>query len=144
MPRTIADVLADARTRIRRLDPHETREAMARGALLIDIRPAWQRADFGSFEGAIVIERNHLEWRLDPTSDAKLPQATDHEVEIIIACQESYTSSLAAAALVELGLHKSADLAGGFSAWKAAGLPTGPGPDSSLARPDDFKTTPPH
>lgn len=128
MTRTITDVLADARSRIRRLDPSQTQEAMGRGALLVDIRPVWQRAEFGAYPGALVIERNHLEWRLDPTSEARIREATDHDVEVVIACQEGYTSSLAAAALVDLGLHRTAELAGGFLAWQAAGQPTVPGP----------------
>lgn len=140
MSRTVAEMLADARARIRRLDPDQTRAAVARGALLVDIRPAWQRAASGAYPGALVIERNHLEWRLDPTSEARVPQAVNHDVEVIVACQEGYTSSLAAAALIDLGLHRSADLAGGFVAWQAAGLPTEPGPDTTyrgddLARP---------
>ncbi len=128
MPRSIDDMLADARSRIRRLDPLQTREAVKSGALLVDIRPVWQRAEFGEFPGALVIERNHLEWRLDPASSAHISAATDHEMEVIVACQEGYSSSLAAAALIDLGLHKSADLAGGFKAWQDAGLPTAPGP----------------
>lgn len=142
MTRSVDDVLADARARIRRLDPIQTRDAVSGGALLIDIRPVWQRAEFGSFPGALVIERNHLEWRLDPTSDARIPEATSHDVEVIVACQEGYTSSLAAAALVDLGLRKTADLDGGFAAWQAAGLPTAAGPAVSyrgedLAHPQD-------
>lgn len=129
MPRTIAEVLAEARTKIRRLSPEQTQGAVAGGALLIDIRPAWQRAEFGQFPGALIIERNHLEWRLDPASDARIAEAVDHEVEVVVACQESYTSSLAAAALIELGLHRSADLEGGFAAWQAAGMLTEPGPE---------------
>lgn len=136
MTRTIDDVLADARRRIRRLDPAQTRDAVAAGALLVDIRPVWQRAEYGEFPGALIIERNHLEWRLDPASDARIREAVDHEVEVIVACQESYTSSLAAAALVDLGLHKSADLAGGFVAWRDAGLPTVPGPDTDYRGAD--------
>src|SRR5664280_72736 len=126
MAHTIAQVLAAARRRIRRLTPEETQAALATGALLVDIRPVWQRAEFGEFPGALIIERNHLEWRLDPTSDAKIADAKDHEVEVIVACQEGYTSSLAAAALIDLGLHRSADLEGGFLAWQRAGLPTVP------------------
>jgi rhodanese-related sulfurtransferase len=136
MARTIADVLADARRKIRRLDPAQAQAAVANGALLIDIRPVWQRAEYGEFPGALVIERNHLEWRLDPSSDVRIREAVDHEIEVIIACQESYTSSLAAAALVDLGLHKSADLAGGFIAWRDAGLPTLPGPDTDYRGAD--------
>ena len=70
-----------------------------------------------------MIERNHLEWRLDPTSDARVPQATDHDVRWIVACSEGYSSSLAAASLQDLGLYNATDLDGGFRAWKAAGLP---------------------
>ncbi|HEX4015990.1 MAG TPA: rhodanese-like domain-containing protein [Frankiaceae bacterium] len=133
MTRSIDDMLADARARIRRLDPAQTRAAMSGGALLVDIRPVWQRAEYGAFPGALVIERNHLEWRLDPASSAHISAATDHEVEVVVACQEGYSSSLAAAALVELGLHRSADLAGGFRAWQEAGLPTEPAPPSITA-----------
>ena len=70
-----------------------------------------------------MIERNHLEWRLDPTSDARIPQATDHDVTWIVVCSEGYSSSLAAASLQDLGLRNATDLDGGFRAWKAAGLP---------------------
>ncbi len=136
MPRTIADVLAEARGRIRRLSPAQAKAAMAASALLVDIRPVWQRAAYGQFPGALIIERNHLEWRLDPTSDVRIAEAVDHDVEIIVACQESYTSSLAAAALLDLGLHKSADLDGGFQAWCDAGFATLPGPDVSYRGED--------
>jgi rhodanese-related sulfurtransferase len=120
---TIDDVLADARGRIRRLDPNEALAAVTGGALLVDIRPAAQREDRGGFPNALVIERNVLEWRLDPASEARLPQATDHDVEFIIACEEGFTSSLAAASLVDLGLRRVTDLEGGHRAWREAGLP---------------------
>jgi rhodanese-related sulfurtransferase len=120
---TIDDVLTDARTRIRRLDPHKAQEAITAGALLVDIRPQAQREAQGGFPNALIIERNVLEWRLDPASDARLPQASSHDLEVIVACQEGYTSSLAAAALIDLGLHRTADLAGGHRAWREAGLP---------------------
>ena len=125
--RSIAQVLAEARSRIARHLPREAADRVAAGALLVDIRPAAQRAVEGSVPGALVIERNVLEWRLDPTSDARLPQATGHDVEVIVLCSEGYTSSLAADALRDLGLHASADVIGGFVAWAAAGLPTVPG-----------------
>ena len=95
------------------------------GALLVDTRPQWQRDDEGALPGALVIERNHLEWRLDPTSDARIPEATDHDVTWIVVCSEGYSSSLAAASLQDLGLRNATDLDGGFRAWKAAGLPVG-------------------
>ncbi|WP_163513071.1 rhodanese-like domain-containing protein [Fodinicola acaciae] len=124
MTRTIADVLEDARSGLARLTPEQTFAAVADGAVLVDIRPAAQRAPSGEVPGALIVERNVLEWRFDPASDARLPQAVDHDVFVIILCEEGYTSSLAAAALQDLGLHKATDVAGGFIAWKAAGLPT--------------------
>jgi rhodanese-related sulfurtransferase len=119
----IAEILEAARARLHRVGPHETRDAVAQGAVLVDIRPAAQRAEFGEIPGAVIIERNVLEWRLDPRSDARLPFADRYDLEVIVTCQEGYTSSLAAASLQDLGLHRATDLAGGFAAWKAAGLP---------------------
>ena len=84
---------------------------------------SWQRAAEGGLPGALLIERNHLEWRLDPASDARIPQAVDHDVAWIVVCSEGYSSSLAAASLQDLGLHRATDLAGGFRAWRDAGLP---------------------
>ena len=77
----------------------------------------------GLLPGALLIERNHLEWRLDPASEARIPQAVDHDVTWIVVCSEGYSSSLAAASLQDLGLHRATDLAGGFLAWRDAGLP---------------------
>jgi rhodanese-related sulfurtransferase len=93
-------------------------------AILVDIRPESQRAIEGSIPGALVVERNVLEWRFDPASSARLPVATDHDLQIIVFCSEGYTSSLAAASLQDLGLRRATDLVGGFQAWRAAGLPT--------------------
>ncbi|MEV6490416.1 rhodanese-like domain-containing protein, partial [Actinoplanes sp. NPDC051633] len=120
----IDDILALARTGLRRLSPQATFTAVERGAILVDIRPAAQRAEHGEIPGSIIIERNVLEWRLDPRSDARLSFATRYDLEIIVTCQEGYTSSLAAAALQDLGLSRATDLDGGFAAWRAAGLPT--------------------
>ncbi|MCE3554046.1 sulfurtransferase [Pseudonocardia sp. RS11V-5] len=124
MSRSIADVLAEARARLKRVDPQEAAGLLERGARLVDTRPQWQRDEEGSFADALVIERNHLEWRLDPASGARIPEAVDHDVTWIVACSEGYSSSLAAASLQDLGLHNATDLDGGFRAWKAAGLPT--------------------
>ena len=120
----IDDLLAAARARLHRLGPAAVAAAVRDGAVLIDIRPAAQRAEHGEIPDAIVIERNVLEWRLDPRSEARLPFANRYDLEVIITCQEGYTSSLAAAALQDLGLHRATDLDGGFRAWKEAGLPT--------------------
>ena len=122
---TVDDLLAAARARLERVSPSEAAKLAVDGALLVDTRPQWQRADEGALPGALVIERNHLEWRLDPASDARIPQATDHDVTWIVFCSEGYSSSLAAASLQDLGLHNATDLDGGFRAWKAAGIPVG-------------------
>jgi rhodanese-related sulfurtransferase len=121
----IDELLAAARARLDRPDPERAAEMVARGAVLVDTRPGWQRAQEGDLPGALVIERNHLEWRLDPTSTARIPEAVDHDVTWIVFCSEGYSSSLAAASLQDLGLHNATDLDGGFRAWKAAGLPVG-------------------
>jgi rhodanese-related sulfurtransferase/quercetin dioxygenase-like cupin family protein len=121
---SIDQVLATARARILRLSPSEAYDAVAKNkAVLVDIRPASQRALEGSIPGALVIDRNVLEWRFDPTSSARLPVATRYDLEIIVFCSEGYTSSLAAAALQELGLWRATDIAGGVKAWREEGLP---------------------
>ena len=122
-PRSIDEVLAETRRRLHRLQPAEAAARMTDGALLVDTRPVAQREADGEVPGALVVERNVLEWRLDPASDARLPEATGYDVEVIVLCSEGYTSSLAADALRSLGLHRSTDVVGGFSAWVAAGLP---------------------
>ena len=121
---TITQLLAAARARLDRVGPQEAAARAERGAHLVDTRPQWQREQEGSLPGALVIERNHLEWRLDPTSDARIPEAVDHDVEWILFCSEGYSSSLAAASLQDLGLRRATDVDGGFRAWAAAGLPT--------------------
>jgi len=120
--RTIDDMLAEARTRLARLSPAAAAVAVRDGALLVDIRPAAQRAAEGEIPGAMIVERNVLEWRFDPASEARLPIAS-YGLQIIVVCSEGYTSSLAAAALQDLGVYQATDLAGGFKAWQAAGLP---------------------
>jgi rhodanese-related sulfurtransferase len=122
--RTIDELLAEARSRIVRVTPAEAARRIGAGAVLVDIRPAAQRAREGEVPGALAVERNVLEWRFDPASDARLPEATGYDVDVIILCSEGYTSSLAADALRSLGLHRATDVVGGFSAWAAAGLPT--------------------
>lgn len=117
-------VLRSARRRYRRLPAADVPDAVRRGAVLVDIRPQQQRAAEGEVPGALVVERNVLEWRFDPTCEARLPEATGDDVEVIVLCSEGYTSSLAAASLQELGLSRATDVVGGFHAWKRAGLPT--------------------
>ncbi|MHA7648439.1 rhodanese-like domain-containing protein [Mycobacterium sp. ML4] len=118
----IERILDAARERYRRLSAAQVPAAVRRGAVLVDIRPAAQRAREGEVPGALVIERNVLEWRCDPTSDARLPQAAGDDVEWVILCSEGYTSSLAAAALLDLGLHRATDVVGGYHALVAEGV----------------------
>lgn len=91
--------------------------------MLVDTRTAEQRASGGSIPGALVIDRTVLEWRLDPTSVSRIPEAVHNQVRVILICAEGYSSSLAAASLHELGLKNATDVIGGFEAWEAAGLP---------------------
>jgi rhodanese-related sulfurtransferase len=129
--RTIDEILASARGRLRRLTPRQAFSEFSRGAVLVDIRPEAQRAREGGIPGAVVVERNVLEWRFDPASDARLPWVEGYNQQVIVFCSEGYTSSLAAAALQELGLTSATDIVGGFLAWSADGLPTcPPAPDS--------------
>ena len=120
--RTIDQILAEARSRLQRVGPQQAARAAGKGALLVDIRPAAQRAAEGEIPGALIVERNVLEWRFDPASAARLPQAS-YDLRVIVVCSEGYTSSLAAAALQDLGVRHATDLDGGFCAWQAAGLP---------------------
>lgn len=122
MSSRIDRILDDARARLQRMPARDVPAAVAEGAVLVDIRPQAQRAREGEVPAALVIERNVLEWRCDPTSDARLPQAVDDDVAWVVLCSEGYTSSLAAAALLDLGLHRSTDVVGGYHALKAEGV----------------------
>ena len=124
--RTIVEVLAAARVRLLRLTPEQALREQAEGAVLIDIRSAAQRAREGELPGSLIVERNHLEWRLDPCCTARLPWVTGYDHRVVVFCREGYTSSLAAAALQDLGLHRATDVVGGYLAWMAAGLPSAP------------------
>jgi rhodanese-related sulfurtransferase len=116
-------LLAGARARLTRLEPTEAWQAVQQGAILVDTRPEFQRRADGEIPGAIVIERNHLEWRLHPDSEGRIAEAVDADVHWIVVCDEGYASSLAAAALQTIGLRRATDVAGGFKAWRATGLP---------------------
>jgi rhodanese-related sulfurtransferase len=115
-------LLGAARARLNRMPASEVPEALRRGAVLVDIRPTAQRVIEGEVPQALVIERNVLEWRCDPTSEARLPQAAGDDVEWVVLCSEGYTSSLAAAALQDLGLHRATDVIGGYQALAAKGV----------------------
>jgi rhodanese-related sulfurtransferase len=117
-------VLAEARRSLRRVDPLEAKQIHDAGGLLIDIRPAAQRAAFGEIPGALILERNDLEWRLDPGGSHRIPEAEDPDRPVVVVCQEGYASSLAAASVQALGRTAVTDLDGGFVAWRAEGLPT--------------------
>jgi len=122
-PRSIAEVLTAARARLVRLDPRAAASAAAAGALLVDIRPMEVRRRDREVPGALIVDRNVLEWRLDPASPDRLAAVRGHDQTIILFCTEGYASSLAAAALQDLGLVNATDLEGGFLAWAATGLP---------------------
>lgn len=120
--RTIPEVLVDARARLDRISPRQAYAEQVAGAVLTDIRTTEQRYLEGGVSSAAAIERNVLEWRLDPASDSRLWFA-HYDLRAIVLCSQAYTSSLAAAALHDLGLRRATDVIGGFHAWKDAGLP---------------------
>jgi rhodanese-related sulfurtransferase len=119
---SVEELLADARSRLDRLSASAAAEAVCRGALIVDIRPVSQRLAAGEIPGSLIIERNHLEWRLHPDSGASVSVAAPGRHWIVV-CAEGYTSSLAADALNSIGV-PATDIVDGFAAWQAAGLPT--------------------
>ncbi|MER7736065.1 rhodanese-like domain-containing protein [Streptomyces erythrochromogenes] len=126
-PVCIDELLERVRAGYTRVDAQEAYAASAAGALLVDIRYQALRERDGLIPGALVVERNELEWRLDPTGSHRAAEATGHDLQVVVICNEGYASSLAAASLHALGLHRATDLTGGFQEWKAAGLPVVPG-----------------
>lgn len=121
-------MLGAARAHLHRLTPAEAHEEQARGALLVDTRTEAQRARQGDLPGAVVIDRTVLEWRLDPTSADRIPEADGPDVRVIVVCRQGYSSSLAARSLQQLGLARATDVIGGVEAWLEAGLPLAQGP----------------
>lgn len=119
MSRRVEDVLEEARTRIGRVRPPNLEQIIAAGGLVVDIRPEVQRHDEGALPGAVVIERNVLEWRLDPRGEYRIPEVRDHDQQVVVVCSAGYASSLAAASLADLGFTRAADLDGGYLAWRA-------------------------
>ncbi|MFJ5104630.1 rhodanese-like domain-containing protein [Streptomyces sp. NPDC088554] len=119
----IDELLERVRADLDRVEPREALAAAAAGALLVDIRYAALRDRDGLIPGSLVVERNELEWRLDPQGSHRAAEATGHDLRVVVICNEGYASSLAAASLRQLGLHRATDLVGGFQAWKAEGLP---------------------
>jgi rhodanese-related sulfurtransferase len=124
---SVERLLAQARSGLVRLGPHDAAEAVRAGAILVDTRPEYQRRADGDIPGAVVVERNQLEWRLDPRSESRVPEAAHEKVHWIVICDEGYSSSLAAASLRAVGLVHATDVVGGFQEWRAAGLPVTPG-----------------
>ena len=122
----IAEILECARKHLERLTPQSAFELMhtpsSIPSVLVDIRPFHQRQAEGIIEGALVIERNVLEWRFDPRSDARLEVAKRYDIRVVVFCSEGYTSSLAARSLQQLGLWKATDMDGGYKAWAREGL----------------------
>ena len=112
--RTIDDLLQQVRDRIDRVEPAEAARRLAAGALLIDTRPAEQRHRDGEVPGAVVVDRNVLEWRLDPASPYRIPEVSDYDLEVIVLCNQGYSSSLVADTLRTLGLRRAVDVVGGF------------------------------
>lgn len=121
---SIDTILDSARARLNRVAPGDIERERLDGAVIVDIRPAEQRGRDGTLPGAIVIDRNVLEWRLDPACDHHIPEITDYDVRIVIVCNEGYSSSLAASLLHDIGLHRATDLIDGYQAWLALRVAT--------------------
>jgi rhodanese-related sulfurtransferase len=116
---SIDEILASARARLDRVAPEDLEREQLDGAVIVDIRPGEQRVRDGALPGAIVIDRNVLEWRLDPSCEHHIPDVTAYDTRIVIVCNEGYSSSLAAASLQDVGLNRATDLIGGYQAWLA-------------------------
>lgn len=121
-------MLEKARTGLSRVAPADVAGAVAQGALVVDTRTDGQRRHQGTLPFGVVIDRTVLEWRLDPASPDRIPEATGYDLEIILVCRQGYSSSLAAASLRSLGLWRATDMIGGVGGWLAAGLPVTNGP----------------
>lgn len=126
-PVTVEELLREAHSRLERLSPRAAQTAMSDGAIVIDIRADSERARDGHLPGARFLARNILEWRLDPASDHRDPEAARSDRLLVLMCDEGYQSSLAAATLHRFGLNAT-DMIGGFQAWRSAGLPVEPLP----------------
>ncbi|WP_037304667.1 rhodanese-like domain-containing protein [Amycolatopsis orientalis] len=119
---SIEELLASARSGVDRPEPERASRLQRDGALIVDIRPQVNRSEEGEIPGSVIVERIHLEWRLAPDSEWRLPEV-NADSTVIVVCNEGYASSLAAADLRRLGLPGATDLEGGFRAWRSAGLP---------------------
>jgi rhodanese-related sulfurtransferase len=135
---TIDELVARVRAVLLRVAPQDLAAEMRAGALVIDVRPAEQRARDGAMPGAIVVDRNVLEWRLDPASPHRLAEVTGYDQRVIVVCNEGFSSSLAAATLHDLGLHRATDLVGGYQAWRAGTEEAVPDPQH-VSNPDVVK-----
>jgi rhodanese-related sulfurtransferase len=136
-PAAIDALLENARRGIDRVQPADLASEMAAGALVVDTRPVDQRQRDGELPGALIIDRNVLEWRLDPTCPHHIPEADSANVRVVVVCNEGYSSSLAAATLRQLGLKRATDLVGGFQAWKQLSGQAGEAETSSSAKSEE-------
>ena len=132
---SVAELLAEARSGIRRYGPAEALARAANGSVLVDLRSHDEREQDGVIPGSVHVPRSVLEWRVDENSGFSNPNVAQRELELVLVCNEGYSSSFAAAALRELGFSRASDLAGGFQAWRAAGLPTMPAPPRDAGLP---------
>jgi len=128
--RTIDDLLAEARSRLARLEPEEALAAQEQGAILVDTRSHDERRREGVIPGSVHVPRSVLEWRLDPDADPayRNPHVGDLDAWLVLVCAHGFSTSLAAATLQELGFSRATDVVGGFTAWKERGLPVKPAP----------------
>lgn len=126
MTKTVDDLLDEVRDRYERVLPEQASEEQRAGAIILDTRSYEQRRDHGLIPGAVIMERNVVEWRLDPAGDAHERWVTGHDTPIIVVCQQGFGSSFAVGSLLDMGLERATDMVGGFEAWRESGLPVEP------------------
>jgi rhodanese-related sulfurtransferase len=127
------ELLAAARARIERLEPRVAwAEASQNAALIVDIRSQDERRRDGVVPGSVHVPRTVLEWRVDPAGEWRNPYIGGRERRLVLLCAHGFSSSLAAATLVELGFVRAGDVIGGFAAWLDEGLPVQPAVQPAL------------
>lgn len=126
MARSVQELLSEVRDRYERVQAEHASEEQRQGAIIVDTRCKEQREEHGLVPGAVLMERNVMEWRLDPVSDVRMSFVDGNQTRIIVMCQQGFGSSIAVGSLLDLGLERATDLIGGFEAWRDAGLPVLP------------------
>jgi rhodanese-related sulfurtransferase len=124
MPVTTADLVAEARARIREVAPAALGSEAAK-VVLIDVRePA--EYETGHLATAINIPRGVLEFQVDAhpaVANVTEPALAHRQRPVVVYCRTGGRAALAADSLQRIGFSDVRSIAGGIEAWIAAGLP---------------------